>query len=105
MIRKINCIYFKNGGYCSNEKVKKSFFGIGARLCSEHFDVQCDIQEKSPKQAAPPPPMKRINDANDYWRTRCELAEKYIEESPGDPDIYPEQLEAYHKWRMFKGPK
>jgi len=36
------------------------------------------------------------------WKNRCLLAEEYISESPCDPDIYPEQLEAYEKWQEFK---
>lgn len=34
-----------------------------------------------------------------YWKTRCELAEHYIKLTPCDPDIYPDQLEAYRKWK------
>ena len=37
-----------------------------------------------------------------YWKKRCELAEKYIDESPCDPDIYPEQWDAWDKWQTFK---
>ena len=40
-----------------------------------------------------------------YWKRRCLLAEKYIEESPSDPDIYKEQLKAYNKWKDFKNKK
>jgi len=40
-----------------------------------------------------------------YWKTRCKLAEKYIEESPCDPDIYKEQLKAYWQWMDFKKEK
>ena len=35
----------------------------------------------------------------DYWKERCLLAEAYISESPCDPDITAEQLEAYNKWK------
>jgi hypothetical protein len=38
----------------------------------------------------------------DYWKKRCELAEAYIEESPCDPDIYKEQLDAWNNWCEFK---
>lgn len=43
----------------------------------------------------------------EYWRIKCELAEKYIDEKyidecPWDPDIYSEQLKAWRKWREFK---
>jgi len=37
-----------------------------------------------------------------YWKKRCELAEAYIEESPCDPDIYKEQLDAWNNWCEFK---
>jgi len=38
----------------------------------------------------------------EYWKQRCELAEKYIEETPCDPDIYEEQIVAYNNWTEFK---
>lgn len=38
----------------------------------------------------------------EYWKKRCELAEKYIEETPCDPDIYEEQIVAYNNWGEFK---
>ena len=38
----------------------------------------------------------------DYWKKRCELAEKYINETPCDPDIYEEQILAHNKWNEFK---
>jgi hypothetical protein len=39
---------------------------------------------------------------SEYWKERCELAESYIEETPSDPDLYPEQWEAYKNWVEFK---
>ena len=38
-----------------------------------------------------------------YWKKRCLAAEKYISESPCDPDIYDSQLKAYHRWQKIKG--
>ena len=38
----------------------------------------------------------------EYWKQRCELSEKYIEETPCDPDIYDEQIVAYNNWTEFK---
>ena len=38
----------------------------------------------------------------EYWKKRCELAEAYIEKSPCDPDIDPEQFQAYNAWQDFK---
>jgi len=35
----------------------------------------------------------------EYWKERCLAAELYIEESPCDPDIRVQQLEAYWAWR------
>lgn len=34
-----------------------------------------------------------------YWKRRCEAAEKYINESPCDPDITPAQEAAYDAWQ------
>ena len=47
---------------------------------------------------------KKITNMNlvKYWKKRCELAEAYIEESPCDPDIYKEQLDAWNNWCEFK---
>lgn len=36
---------------------------------------------------------------HDYWKSRCEAAEKFIAESPCDPDIYADQIDAYDKWQ------
>lgn len=37
----------------------------------------------------------------EYWKQRCQLAEKYIEESPCDPDITSSQIEAHYKYNYF----
>lgn len=44
---------------------------------------------------------------SDYWKRRCLAAEKYIAKSPCDPDIYEEQMIAYHEWQSIvnKEPK
>ena len=36
-----------------------------------------------------------------YWKTRCLLVEKCLEENPGDPDIYPEQIQAHKEYDNF----
>lgn len=43
-----------------------------------------------------------LSDCKDYWKLRCKAAEKYIEESPCDPDIYDTQIEAHNAWKKFK---
>lgn len=37
--------------------------------------------------------------SDDYWRKRCEAAERYINESPCDPDITNTQEAAYDAWQ------
>ena len=37
----------------------------------------------------------------EYWKNRCLAAEHFIEESPCDPDIYPNQIEAYNEWQKW----
>ena len=37
----------------------------------------------------------------EYWKHRCLAAERFIEESPCDPDIYPEQMDAYNEWQKL----
>ena len=42
----------------------------------------------------------------DYWKQRCLLAEKCLEESPCDPDITADQIKAwsaYHKFISWAG--
>ena len=38
----------------------------------------------------------------EYWVKRCLAAEDYISKSPCDPDIYPDQIEAYGIWQDIK---
>jgi hypothetical protein len=35
----------------------------------------------------------------DYWKQRCLAAEKFIKESPCDPDIHEDQIIAYKQWQ------
>lgn len=41
-------------------------------------------------------------DLIEYWEKRCELAEKYIDNCPCDPDVSTAHLEAYNEWCAFK---
>lgn len=45
--------------------------------------------------------IKQLISDRDYWKTRCELAEKFIEESPCDPDILDDQIKAHNEWQSF----
>ena len=37
----------------------------------------------------------------DYWKQRCLLAEKCLEESPCDPDITSDQIKAWNSYHKF----
>lgn len=37
----------------------------------------------------------------EYWKQRCELAEKCLEESPCDPDITSDQIKAHNAYNKF----
>jgi hypothetical protein len=37
----------------------------------------------------------------DYWKQRCQLAEKCIEESLCDPDITSDQIKAHNAYNKF----
>lgn len=41
----------------------------------------------------------KIREERDEYKALFEAAKKFIEESPCDPDIYKEQLEAYEKYQ------
>lgn len=61
MFKKINCIYNNKGAWCTNQKIKKSLFGIGARCCSEHNDIDCDekVEHTKKENIAPPAPIQK----------------------------------------------
>jgi hypothetical protein len=42
-----------------------------------------------------------LDKRDSYWRIRCELAEKCLEESPCDPDISAEQIAAHKSYNEF----
>ena len=46
-MKKVNCIFFKND-FCDNKKVKKSLFGLGARVCCEndYGNKDCEFKVK-----------------------------------------------------------
>lgn len=44
-----------------------------------------------------------LNADVDYWKQRCSLAEKCLEESPCDPDVTSEQIKAWDAYHKFLG--
>lgn len=45
--------------------------------------------------------IRLLKHSADYYKKRCELAEKYISESPCDPDITKLQFEAWNEYQEF----
>jgi hypothetical protein len=43
-----------------------------------------------------------INPDYEYWKNRCQAAERFIEESPCGPDVTVSQMEAYQQWNRAK---
>ena len=59
---KINCKYNDRGAWCTNEKIKRSLFGFGARCCTLFpclNGVVCEYQMKYKRPDPPPPPPPR----------------------------------------------
>jgi hypothetical protein len=58
MYKKINCKHFEHGGYCKNKAIKRSIFGIGARVCGEYDGNKCAEIEPNIRPDPPPPPPR-----------------------------------------------
>ena len=43
-------------------------------------------------------PEDKVEEPYNYWKERCLAAEKFIDLSPCDPDIYDDQLIAHGEW-------
>jgi hypothetical protein len=43
--------------------------------------------------------------SENYWKQRCEAAERFINESPCDPDITKAQIYAHEVWQKLKNKK
>jgi hypothetical protein len=47
-------------------------------------------------------PEDKVEEPYNYWKERCLVAEKFIDLSPCDHDIYPDQLIAHGEWVTIK---
>ncbi len=56
------------------------------------------LKESEPKQ---PSEGQTFSVDGEYWKKRCELAERYIKESPCDPDITGEQIVAWKEFQEY----
>jgi len=55
---KINCMFNDRGAWCTNTDIKRSLYGMGARLCSEYppmHDSTCALRVTYKKPPSPPP--------------------------------------------------
>ena len=55
----------------------------------------------TPPQLNKPNVSGSLPPSADYWEKRCKAAEKFIDESPCDPDIHADQIKAYDEWRTI----
>ena len=79
------------------------FYNTATAFFKGHFSVRnvTHVLVKKPIEDV----IKERMPTEEYWKKRCELAEKFILESPCDPDIHEDQIKAYNEWTDFKGDK
>lgn len=81
MTKNVNCRWNDRGAWCTNKKVKRSLFGIGARCCIEH-DNNKTCQFKDPWQrptGPPPPPSPRPPKKTDYLYAQYNTIKNMLE--------------------------
>jgi hypothetical protein len=64
MFKNVNCVHAKNpDGLCKYLKVKRSLFGLGARLCVKYFDddKECAYCEPFTRPPLAPPSGPSLN--------------------------------------------
>lgn len=59
---KVNCKHNNEGAWCTNKKVKRSLFDLGARCCSDYANKHCCFKEaRARRPCVPPrPPLSRV---------------------------------------------
>lgn len=60
-----------------------------------------NIEQESTKALSKTNVSGSLLSAVDYWKQRCLLAEKCLEESPCDPDITADQIKAWNAYHKF----
>jgi len=80
-------LHLKNMGVINKEEETKLLHKLNALNEAINYTHSC----KSDSELLP-----------NKWKERCLLAENYINETPCDPDIYQEQLEAWSEWITYK---
>ena len=68
------------------------------------FTELCDrLEQSSPSSSAGvEAELDSLAKEKDYWHNRCFQAEAFIDASPFDPGMTPEQIEAYRIWLESK---
>lgn len=69
---------------------------------SSETQYDCDVCNGAKVLVKPIISESSPTNQDNYWQIRCEAAEKYINESPCDPDIRVDQYKAYVKWEEIK---
>ncbi len=69
-------------------------------LHKDDRDLLAIILEQYAALRQPPVSGSLLSDL-DYWKQRCLLAEKCLEESPCDPDITSDQIKAWNAYHKF----
>jgi len=78
MIKNVQCDFFVGGGYCTNDNVQKSMWGMGAKVCSMYYNsdnIKCKWKKDSyiRPSAPPPPPQPKGNIDVNLSATKQEL--------------------------------
>ena len=58
---KVDCVYNDKGAWCNNKNVKRSLFGIGARVCVKYppSKKSCDFIKRHKRPILPPLPIQK----------------------------------------------
>ena len=82
----------------------RELFVVGSEVSFEiveHWEVGDHDMEGMVGYAKIVPEVK-VEEPYNYWKERCLAAEKFIDLSPCDPDIYDDQLIAHGEWVAIK---
>jgi hypothetical protein len=88
-------------GYDCENDFHKYQNGIGCRVCDAKKILKL-MDEGGSDGWISVEELDAMTREKDYWYNRCYHAEQFIEKSPGDPDIYDEQIIAHQKWQESK---
>ncbi len=56
----VNCTANDHGVWCKDKRIKRSLWGIGARMCLVFDGQVCPLQQKYQRPAIHPPPQRLL---------------------------------------------